>query len=79
MVAFITAEDVPGENRVKGGATDGLLLAEGIVEYVGQPIALVVAATQRAAEDAARRVAVQYGHPKVGAPCAHCLPSPCAP
>ena len=51
MVAFITAEDVPGENRVKGGATDGLLLAEGKVEYVGQPIALIVATTQRTAED----------------------------
>ena len=68
MVAVIAAQDVPGENRVKGGPTDGLLLAEGKVEWVGQPIALVVAATQRGAEDAARRVAVQYGHPKVGAP-----------
>ena len=75
VVAFITAEDVPGENKVKGGPTDGLLLAEGIVEYVGQPIALVVATTQRGAEDAARRVAVVYGHSKVCA-CTHPLSAP---
>lgn len=52
-------------SQVKGGATDAALLAEGRVEYMGQPIGLIVARAPRLAEEAAGRVAVRYGHPKV--------------
>ena len=77
VVAVITARDIPGENKVKGGATDSALLAAERVEYMGQPIALLVATAPRLAEEAAQRVAVQYGHPKV-LPLAAALPAlPC--
>jgi hypothetical protein len=65
VVAFISAKDVPGENRVKGGASDAPLFAEDRVEYVGQHIGIVVAETPQQAQKAAALVAVRYGHPKV--------------
>ena len=65
MVALITADDIPGENKVKGGASDSALLASERVHYMGQPIALLVATAPRLAEEAAQRVAVVYSHPKV--------------
>ena len=65
VVAFISAKDVPGENRVKGGASDAPLFAEDRVEYVGQHIGIVVAETPQQAQNAAALVAVRYGHPKV--------------
>lgn len=72
MVAFISAKDVPGENRVKGGASDAPLFAEDRVEYVGQHIGIVVAETPQQAQNAAALVAVRYGHPKV--PCLSIMP-----
>ncbi|BDA47143.1 Xanthine dehydrogenase/oxidase [Coccomyxa sp. Obi] len=64
VVAFISAKDVPGENKVKGGASDAPLFAEDKVEYVGQHIGIVVAETPKQAQAAAALVAVRYGHPK---------------
>jgi hypothetical protein len=69
VVALITAGDIPGENKVKGGASDSALLASERVEYVGQPLALLVATAPRLAEEAAARVAVEYGHPKARCSC----------
>ena len=65
VVAFISAKDVPGENRVKGGASDAPLFAEDRVEYVGQHIGIIVAETPKQAQTAAALVSVRYGHPKV--------------
>ncbi|EIE21740.1 molybdenum cofactor-binding domain-containing protein [Coccomyxa subellipsoidea C-169] len=64
VVAFISAKDVPGENRVKGGASDAPLFAEDRVEYVGQHIGIIVAETPKQAQSAAALVSVRYGHPK---------------
>jgi xanthine dehydrogenase large subunit len=56
----ITASDIPGINAQ--GAVDRLeepLLAEKEVNYIGQPIALVVATSQDAAIKAARKVKIE--------------------
>ncbi len=65
MVEWVSAKDVPGENKVKGGASDSPVFAEGKVEHVGQVIGLVVAESPRAAQVGAAKVAIRYGHPKV--------------
>ena len=61
----MSAKDVPGENKVKGGASDSPVFADGKVEHVGQVIGLILADTPRAAMEGASKIAIQYGHPKV--------------
>ena len=65
VVDWVSAKDVPGENKVKGGASDSPVFAEGKVEHVGQVIGLVVADSPRAAQEGAAKVVIRYGHPKV--------------
>ncbi len=60
VTAVFTAADIPGANNVSPVAKDDLLLAEGEVLYVGQPIFLVAATSQRAARAAARLGRVDY-------------------
>jgi CO/xanthine dehydrogenase Mo-binding subunit len=67
VVAVLTAADVP-VNRIVETASGGLaelevampVLAADRVRYLGEPVAVVAATTQRAADDAADLVAVQY-------------------
>ncbi len=56
VVAVYTHRDVPGLNQVGHILKDQPLLAVDAVEYIGQPIALVVAETQRAALRAVRLI-----------------------
>ena len=65
VVAWVSAKDIPGENKVKGGASDSPVFADSKVEHVGQVIGLVIAHTPRAATQGAEKVAIHYGHPKV--------------
>jgi carbon-monoxide dehydrogenase large subunit len=69
LIAVVTAEDLAGRVRPfpvpqVDGATIAPeahpVLAEGLVRYVGQPVALVVAESREQAEDAAELVAVEY-------------------
>ncbi|MGA1797177.1 xanthine dehydrogenase molybdopterin binding subunit [Sphingomonas sp. 4RDLI-65] len=60
VVAVFTASDIPGANNVSPVAKDDLLLADGEVLYVGQPIFLVAATSQRAARAAARLGQITY-------------------
>ncbi|OAN59293.1 xanthine dehydrogenase molybdopterin binding subunit [Sphingobium sp. TCM1] len=60
VVAVYTAADIPGANDVSPVAGDDRLLADGEVLYVGQPIFLVAATSQRAARQAARLGRVDY-------------------
>jgi xanthine dehydrogenase molybdopterin-binding subunit B len=57
VVAYISADDIP-----KGGVNSALgqepVFAEGLVEWVGQPIGLLVAANRAAAERGAQLVKV---------------------
>jgi xanthine dehydrogenase large subunit len=59
VVAILTAADVPGENQVGAIIPDEPLLAEREVDFVGQPVALVVARTPEAARAAARLVEIE--------------------
>ena len=67
VVAVLTAADVPG-NRIVEMASGGLaelevsmpVLAEERVRYMGEPVAVVAAATQQIAHEAAELVVVDY-------------------
>jgi xanthine dehydrogenase large subunit len=56
VVAAYTAADIPGENRYGAIIHDEPFLAADKVEFVGQPFAVVLATTMRAARVAARKV-----------------------
>ncbi|WP_380779916.1 xanthine dehydrogenase molybdopterin binding subunit [Sphingomonas sp. R86520] len=60
VVAVFTAADIPGANNVGPVAKDDLLLADGEVLYVGHPVFLVAATSQRAARAAARLGSITY-------------------
>jgi xanthine dehydrogenase large subunit len=61
VVAVFTADDIPGDNDcapiVKG---DDPILADGIVQYVGQPMFIVVATSHDAARIGARRAEIEF-------------------
>ncbi len=60
VVAVYTAKDIPGTNDCGPIIHDDPILADGLVEYVGQPIFLVVADTHDNARRAARLAKVDY-------------------
>jgi xanthine dehydrogenase large subunit len=60
VVAVYTAKDIPGTNDCGPIIHDDPILADGKVEYVGQPIFLVVADTHDNARRAARKAVVDY-------------------
>jgi xanthine dehydrogenase large subunit len=60
VVAVLTAGDIPGRNDVAPVFQNEPLLAEELVEYAGQPVAVVAAETYDLAFAAAREVAVEY-------------------
>jgi xanthine dehydrogenase large subunit len=60
VVAVYTHKDVPGLNQVGHIFKDQPLLAIDAVEYIGQPIALVVAESNRAAHRAAKLVHAEF-------------------
>ncbi len=55
-----TAEDIPGENQIGNIIQDETLLAEKIVEYVGEPIAVIVADTPEAAREARNAAEIEF-------------------
>ncbi|MFC4346383.1 xanthine dehydrogenase molybdopterin binding subunit [Kordiimonas lipolytica] len=60
VVCVISAEDIPGHNDVSAFAGDDPLFAEGLVEYVGQPIFAVAATSVDLARAAAKLADVTY-------------------
>ncbi len=58
VVAVFTAKDIPGENNCGPIVHDDPFLAAGKVEFLGQPVAVVVARSMLSARAAARRAAV---------------------
>jgi xanthine dehydrogenase large subunit len=60
VVAVYTAGDIPGENNCGPVLHDDPLLADGLVQYVGQPLFLVVARSVDQARRAARLGKVDY-------------------
>jgi len=67
VVCVVTHDDVPGANVVHVIYDDQPALAQDVVRYVGEPVALVAATSRRAAKRAVQKVRVEYdGLPIVG-------------
>ena len=56
VVAILTAADIPGENQIGPLIQDEHLLAENEVHFIGQPIAIVVAASPEIAHKAVKAI-----------------------
>jgi xanthine dehydrogenase D subunit len=60
VYAVLTADDVPGRNRVGLEYDDQPALADGIVRYQGEPVAIVAADHPEVARRAAKKIVVDY-------------------
>ena len=60
VTAILTADDVPGENSVGLEHADQPVLADGVVRYQGEAVALVAADHPETARRAAARIVVDY-------------------
>jgi xanthine dehydrogenase large subunit len=60
VISVITAADIPGKNDIAPIRSDEPALAARLVEYEGQPVAAVAAATLDQARAAAKLVMVEY-------------------
>jgi xanthine dehydrogenase D subunit len=60
VYAVLTHEDVPGQNVCGLELADQPVLAEGVVRYQGEPVALVAADHPEIARQAAKKIAVDY-------------------
>ncbi len=60
VVRVITAKDIPGKNQAGIIFRDQPAIAEKYVKYIGEPVAAVYAETEKAAEEAAARIKVDY-------------------
>lgn len=62
---IFTAKDIPGENQIGGIVPDEELLAEDKVEFIGQPIAVVVADSLLNAREGTRKIKAEINPLKV--------------
>ena len=62
VVDFVTANDIPGENRWNPFGEPQELFLTGKSFYAGQSVGLIVAETKEIAEEAARRVKMVHGN-----------------
>ncbi len=60
VLTVLTAEDIPGENQIGYAIPDQPLLAMDKVRFVGEPVAVVVAENEEAAEKGAELVEIEY-------------------
>ena len=60
IYAVLTADDVPGRNRVGLEHEDQPALAEGVVRYQGEPVAIIAADHPEIARQAAKKIVVDY-------------------
>ncbi|MGI9368804.1 MAG: xanthine dehydrogenase molybdopterin binding subunit [Ruegeria sp.] len=60
VVSVMTAEDLPFSNDVSPSIHDEPLLSDGTVNYIGQPVFLVIATSHLAARKAARLGKIDY-------------------
>ncbi len=56
VIKILTYKDIPGENQIGAIIPDEELFAENEVHFIGQPIALIVAETERIARDAKKLI-----------------------
>ncbi len=57
--AVLTAPDIPGENQIGGVIPDEPLFAEDKVEFIGQPVALIVASDEATARKARKLIHIE--------------------
>ncbi len=57
--AVITAKDIPGANQIGGIIQDEKLFADTEVEFIGEPVALVIAENPLTARKAAKRIKIE--------------------
>lgn len=60
VVKIISFKDIPGENQIGGIIPDEPLLAEKEIHFWGQPILIVAAETEEAAEAALHKIKAEY-------------------
>lgn len=59
VIKIITYSDIPGENQIGGILPDEPLLAEREVHYIGQPIALILATSEKIAKKARSKIEIE--------------------
>jgi len=65
VIGILTASDIPGINQVGGIIQDESLLADSEVHFIGEPIALIIAATQEIAKEARNKIEIEFDELKV--------------
>ncbi|MFA5010388.1 MAG: molybdopterin cofactor-binding domain-containing protein [Ignavibacteria bacterium] len=60
VAAIFTYKDIPGENQIGGIIQDEKLFSVNEVEFIGEPIAFIVARTQAQARAAVKKVKAEY-------------------
>ncbi len=60
VVKILLSSDIPGENQIGGIIQDETLLADGIVHFIGEPIALVIASSVESARKASKLIEIKY-------------------
>jgi xanthine dehydrogenase large subunit len=60
VIRILTSKDIPGENQIGGILHDEPLFADTEVHFIGQPISLVVAKTERIARKARKLIHIEY-------------------
>ncbi|MBI3718288.1 MAG: molybdopterin-dependent oxidoreductase [Sphingobacteriales bacterium] len=60
VVKIFSYKDVPGENQIGGIIPDEPLLADTEVHFMGQPILIVAAENEDAAEEALKKIKIEY-------------------
>ncbi|NOZ34897.1 MAG: molybdopterin-dependent oxidoreductase, partial [Chlorobi bacterium] len=59
VVKILTYKDIPGENQIGAIIQDEFLFAEKEVHFIGEPIALIIAESQRIARDAKKLIKIE--------------------
>jgi len=60
VIKIFTAKDIPGENQIGGIVPDEKLLADDTVEFIGEPIAFVVATSNSLAKKALKKIKIEF-------------------
>ncbi len=60
VVDILTADDIPGENQIGNIIADETLLAEDEVQFIGEPIALIVAESLEIARKAKEKIKIEF-------------------
>lgn len=59
VCAVLTAKDIPGENQIGGIIPDEVCMADGHVQFIGEPIAVVAAESAEIAEAALKEIELE--------------------